>query len=104
MVCLPSLLSRPPALSPDVRIKATLNEQEFSPFVWNSEVTRQLKRYQVPTSVSLKSTNVQQDMFWNSCNTGTSSCCFLHKCIEANLSPRILPSSLLRSFGPIEFP
>ena len=46
-------------MSPDVTIEVTLNEEEFFPFVWNSDVTHQLKRYQIPTSVSLKSTNVQ---------------------------------------------
>ena len=34
-------------------------KQEFFPFVWNIDVTHQLKRYQVPTSVSLNGTNVQ---------------------------------------------
>ena len=36
-------------------------KQEFFPFVWNSDMTDQLKRYQIPTSVSMNSTNVQQN-------------------------------------------
>ena len=54
MVCLPSLLSRRPAMSPDVRIAVPL------------------RRYQIPTSVSLNGTNIQQGFFWNSWNVGTS--------------------------------
>ena len=34
-------------------------KQEFFTYMWDSEVTHQLSRYQVPTSVSLNSTNVQ---------------------------------------------
>ena len=66
MVCLPSLLSRPPVMSPDLRIniKRTFSmKQEFFPFVWNSDVTHQLTRCQIPTSVSLNGTNLQQDVF-----------------------------------------
>ena len=37
-------------------------KQEFFPFVWDNDVTHQLRRYQIPTSVSLNSTHVQQDV------------------------------------------
>ena len=33
--------------------------------------------------------------FWNCRNAGTSSCCFLHKCVEANPSPRMSRASWL---------
>ena len=95
MVCLPSLLSRPPTMSPDLRIEGTSKEhpsmeQEFFPFVWNSDVIHQLRHYHILTSVSLNGKNVYTKRnFWNSCNTRTSSCYFLYKCVEANLSPRI---------------
>ena len=38
-------------------------KQEFFPFVWNSDVTHQFRRYQIPTSVTLCGTNVQQRIF-----------------------------------------
>ena len=37
-------------------------KQEFLPLVWKGNVTHRLKRYQVPTNVSLNSTNVQYDV------------------------------------------
>ena len=62
MVCLPSF-SRPPAMSPDLRIEVTQLHPRWirNSFhhVWNSDVTHQLRRYHVPTSVSLNTTNVQ---------------------------------------------
>ena len=82
MVCLPSLFSRPPAMSPGLRNEVTSSacslKQECVPLVCNSGVT----------SVSWNSTDVPSDI-WNSCNTGTSFCCFLCKKTEANQSPRI---------------
>ena len=63
-------------------------KQEFFPIVWTSDVTHQLRRYQIPT-VCPSIAQMHNNIFWNSCKTGTSSCCFLHKCIETNLSPRI---------------
>ena len=64
MVSLLSLLSRPPAMSPHLKTsyRASSMKQEFFQFVWNSDVTHQLKRHQIPTSVSVKSTNVQKDI------------------------------------------
>ena len=88
MVCLPSLLSRPPAMSPDLKIAHPSMKQEFFPFVWKSDVTHQLRRYQVPTSV-LEWHEYLIRKFGNSFSTGTSSCCVSHKCVEANLSPRV---------------
>ena len=38
-------------------------KQAFFPFVWNDNVTHKLKRCQIPTSVSLNSTNAPQDIF-----------------------------------------
>ena len=38
-------------------------KQEFFSFVWNSDVTHQLKLYQIPTSVSLNGTSIQQGIF-----------------------------------------
>ena len=35
-------------------------KQEFIPFVWNGDVTHQLKRYQIPTGASLNGTKIQK--------------------------------------------
>ena len=77
-------------------------KQNFFPFVWNSDVTHQLRRHQIHTSVSLKWHEYTIRNFWNSCNTGISSCRFLHKCVEANQCQRIfalrtseMPSAVL---------
>ena len=45
-------------------------KQEFFPFVWNSDVTHQLRRYQIPINVSWNGTNFQQIFlefmqYWN---------------------------------------
>ena len=59
-------------------------KQEFFAFVWNSDVTHKLRRCQVPKR--------------NSCNAGTSFCCFLRRSTEANQSKRIIalqPSEML---------
>ena len=45
-------------------------KQEFLPLVRNSDVTHQLRRYQIPTNVSLNGTNKQEGIFeflqyWN---------------------------------------
>ena len=55
-------------MSPGLRIEVTLKrtssmKQEFFPFIWNSDVSHQLKRYQMSTSVSLNGTNIQQRVF-----------------------------------------
>ena len=38
-------------------------KREFFPFVWNSDVTHEFRRYQIPTSVSLNGTNIQLGFF-----------------------------------------
>ena len=37
-------------------------KQDFFPYKWNSNMAHQLRRYHVPTSGSLNSANVQQDV------------------------------------------
>ena len=37
-------------------------EYKFFPVVWNSDVTHQLRRYQIPTSMSLHRTNIQEEI------------------------------------------
>ena len=106
LVCLPSLLSRHPKMSPGVRIEVTLNEHP--PWNKNSFHSYGIVTWPINSSaikflpVCPGMARIYNKYFWNSCNTGTSSCCFLHRCVEANPCPGIfalrtseMPSAVL---------
>ena len=57
--------------------RASSMKQAFFSFVWNSDMTHQLRRYHVPTSASLNKHECKIRHLWNSCNTGTQFRCFL---------------------------
>ena len=73
---LPSLVSLPPAMSPVSRIELMLKEQPLCntnfQIVCKSDVTHQLRRCHIPTSVSLNCTNIHQGTFVNSRSIRTS--------------------------------
>ena len=102
MVCLPSLLSRPPAMSPDLRFEVNILDEPrilSDCMEWRRDPSTQVPSDSHQCVVEWHEYTIRT--FWNSCNTGTSSCCCLRKCVEANPCPRIFALRTSEMISPV---
>ena len=72
--------------------RTSFMKHELFPILWNSDVTKQLRRHQIPTIVSLNGTNIQQRFFW-----------WIYAMLETHLVAsfkNVLKPLLVREFSP----